>query len=677
MTDLIDPAPTTVASTCDPDPHAALVQALDLIDQGFTLIDRNLRLVACNRAFLDMLDFPPALSLPGTAFERFIRLNAERGDYGTGDIELQVQERVAAARRFEAHEFERERPNGTIVRVRGVPVPGIGFITVYTDVTAQRRAEAQVREHAAELERRVDERTRKLMLSEAQMRLITDSLPALIAYFDADKQYRFINRGYVEWFGLDPQRLDAISAREYLGDTTYEQIRPNVARAFHGEPVSFEYEAHCVDGRVRTARTTLIPETADDGRVIGCFELTFDVSELRRLHDRLAQTEKMEALGQLTGGLAHDFNNMLTVILGNLGALRDRTPGPGDDSASALAEYLDPALAAARRGAELIRSLLGFARRQPLRAQVADVRELVDTVALLLRRSLPQGLSIEVDCGELPLRVFVDPNRLQDALVNLVLNARDAGATRVQLRARPARLSARRAAELQVASGDWLRLDVVDDGHGMDAATRSRVFEPFFTTKRAGTGTGLGMSMVYGFVRQSGGAIDLASAPGAGTTVSLWLAPPAGQARPAAAAPAAVGAEGAEPSDQALALLVDDDGAVRKVVRRSLIKLGYAVIEAESGAEALQILEHTPHIALVLSDVVMPGELDGRAVARRARERRVPCVALMSGYAPDGGHPAEAGADAAADADAQPIALLAKPFSHAQLADFLQGQVRD
>lgn len=638
--------------------YAALQAALDLIDQGFTLIDEDLRLIACNRAFMRLLDFPGDLMRVGVPFERFIRYNAERGDYGPGDPDEQVHERVQAARRFEPHEFERVRPNGQVLRIRGVPVPGVGFITLYSDVTAQRLAERQIRDHAAELERRVAERTSELRLSEAQMRLITDSIPALIAYFDARKQYRYINRGYEEWFGLDPTRLDKISAREYLGDEAYDRIRPNVSRAFAGEPVSFEYETRCIDERTRTARTTLIPEKTADGQVIGCFELTFDVSELRRTQEQLAQAQKMEALGQLTGGLAHDFNNMLTVILGNLAALRDRRIG-GDEAH----EYLDPALAAASRGADLIRSLLRFARRQPLEAQASDIGALAGTVVMLLRRSLPASLSIEVESGESDARAWVDPNRLQDALVNLVLNARDANASRIVVHTEVANLPFPRAMELQARPGRYLRVDVIDDGHGMDAATRARVFEPFFTTKRPGAGTGLGTSMVYGFVRQSGGVIELNSAPGRGTTMSMWL--PLAHAEDDAAdedAPAPDRPRSAEP---ALALLVEDDPDVRKVVRRSLVNLGFAVVEAESGAEALQILDHTPCIELLLSDVVMPGEVDGRQVARHARARRVPRVALMSGFAPNEPDDRDEG-----------VPLLAKPFTQRQLAEFLQRESR-
>ncbi|HEX6362813.1 MAG TPA: PAS-domain containing protein, partial [Albitalea sp.] len=304
--------------------YESLQAALDHIDQGFTLIDGNLRLVAWNQAFLRLLDFPPGLAHPGASFESFIRYNVERGEYGPGDPEAQVAERVDAARRFDAHEFERMRPNGQVLRVRGLPVPGIGFISLYSDITAQKRAEQQVLRYAAELETRVAERTSELRRSEAQMRLVTDSIPALIAYFDARKAYRYINRGYQDWFGLDPARPQDVSARAYLGDATYERIRPNVAKAFAGEPVSFEYEATCVDGRVRAVRTTLIPEKAPDGTLIGCFELTFDISELRRAQELLSRAEKMDALGQLTGGLAHDFNNMLTVIIGNLETLQRR-----------------------------------------------------------------------------------------------------------------------------------------------------------------------------------------------------------------------------------------------------------------------------------------------------------------------------------------------------------------
>ncbi|MCB1940180.1 MAG: ATP-binding protein, partial [Rhodocyclaceae bacterium] len=216
----------------------------------------------------------------------------------------------------------------------------------------------------------------------------------------------------------------------------------------------------------------------------------------------------------------------------------------------------------------------------------ADIAPLAGTVVKLLRRSMPEGLKLEVDAGEKPLRAWVDASQLQDALVNMILNARDAKASRVTVRTAPAVLTPERAEELQATPGPCVRIDVADDGQGMDAATRARVFEPFFTTKRHGAGTGLGMSMVYGFVRQSGGAIDIDSALGRGTVVSLWLPVAAGAER----ADIEVEAAGAERvAGRSLALLVEDDPDVRKVVRRSLIDLGFAVVEAENGTEAMTI----------------------------------------------------------------------------------------
>jgi signal transduction histidine kinase len=636
--------------------YESLRAALDLIDQGLTLIDSDLRFVAWNKTFLRLLDFPPEMGYVGAPFESFMRYNAERGEYGNDDPQGYIDERMLSARAFAPHEFERIRPDGTVLHVRGVPVPGHGFVTLYSDVTAQRNAQAQIREHNALLETRVTERTTELRRSEAQMRLITDSIPALIAYFDRDRVYRYINRGYHDWFGLDTTNPGAVSAKEYLGASTYAGIRHNVARALAGEAVTFEYETTVVGGRRVIARTTLIPEIAADATVAGCFELTFDITELRRAQEMLVQAQKMEALGQLTGGLAHDFNNILTVIIGNLGALAQARGGD-----PTVAEFVEPAVDAARRGAELIKALLSFSRKQPLEMRAADMAPLIASVGRLVRRSLPDSLQLDIDAGATPLWVWIDADQLQNALLNLILNARDATQAqadgRVSVHASAQALDEAQAAALQAEPGRYVCVEVSDNGSGMDAQTLARAFEPFFTTKRPGLGTGLGLAMVYGFVKQSGGAIAIKSQAGQGTTVSLWL--PASEAErelPGPTDPAHDEARG----DQGLALLVEDDPEVRKVVRRALLELGFAVIEAENGSEAMQILDQTPGIALLLTDVVMPGGVDGRMLAVHARERRgVPKVVLMSGFAPDAGQ-------------ANELPMLAKPFTKMQLATLLE-----
>lgn len=627
-----------------------LQAGLDLLDQGLTVFDSSLHLVAWNRAFLELLAFPPEMTRIGAPFEDFIRYNAQRGEYGNEPVEEAVRQRVDLALAFLPHDIERERPDGRILRITGQPLPGHGFVTLYSDVTEQRRTEQALRQANLELESRVQARTASLRRSEQQMRLVTDSIPALVAYFSVDHGYEYINRGYQDWFGLDPQRLDRVSARAFLGHEVFEGIRPYVRRALSGESVTFDYALRTQAGEALSVRTTLVPDRGPDGSVVGCFELTFDVTDQKRSQALILRAQKMEAMGQLAGGLAHDFNNILTVILGNLTALSDARTGD-----ALVAEYTEPAITAARRGAELIRGLMTFARQQPLQAGAVDVDGLVASVVRLVRPALPACLSLQAHTGDEAAWVWADAMQLENALVNLILNARDAtpATGRIDVRVHACQVDAAQAAALQLQRGPHVCIEVQDQGVGMDAATLARVFEPFFTTKRPGSGTGLGMAMVYGFVRQSGGVVDVRSRPGEGTVVSLWL--PAAEG-PAELAPLDDPGPVPDAARRGVALLVEDDADVRKVVRRSLLDLGYAVIEAGHGQEALEILQRMDGITLLLSDIMMPGSLDGRALARQARsEGLARQVLLMSGYAP--------GMDTLTD-----LPVLAKPFTTAELA---------
>ena len=631
-----------------------LYAALSRVEQGFTLVDDDLHLLAWNEAFLRLLDLPPALVQRGSPLEAVIRFNAARHDEGGGDVEALIQERLRVARRGEPHSLEHVTPSGAVLRVTCVSVPGHGFLTVYTDVTEQRSAEQMMRDQNALLETRVAERTIELRRSEAQMRLITDSIPALVAYFDQHRNYRFINRGYQDWFGLDPSQPEKVSAREFLGLETYTQIKPNVAQALQGRPVTFEYHIHTIDGRTLMARTTLIPELNADAQVIGCFELTFDITEERRAQELLVQAQKMEALGQLTGGLAHDFNNILMVVLGNLTALAEQAPAQAH-----VGEYIQPAIEAVRRGTKLIRGLLTFSRKQAIEARIVDLNPLVGGVQDLVKHTLPSTQQLVTQVSPAPIMVSVDPQQLQNSLLNLILNAHDAtaGHGRIEVRSTHQQLDGLQASHLGLEPGAYACLQVSDNGCGMDASTRARVFEPFFTTKSAGQGTGLGLSMVYGFVRQSGGGIDIQSSPGNGCCVSLWLpqAPPDAVAQALDPAPLVL-----PPTQAGLALLVDDDVQVRVTVRRLLLDLGYAVLEAENGAEARDILDQTPNIHLLLSDIVMPGAIDGRELARYARRSgEVAHILLMSGYAAESEGPLD-------------TPLLAKPFGKAELSAALR-----
>lgn len=658
----------------------SLQAGLDLIDQGFTLIDADLRIVAWNRAFLRLLDFPEHMTFVGAPFESFMRFNAERGEYGDGDIEAAVRVRVEAARAFRTHDIERTRPNGTVLRIQGVPLPGHGFVTLYSDITQQRQSENLIREQNALLESRVAERTSELMAtntqlrealrlnrqfgeslerSEAQMRLITDSIPALVAYFDATLVYRYINRGYRDWFGVDPSRPECVSARAFLGMDTYTRIKPFIKQALRGERVTFEYEAMTLGGQKRLLQTSLIPEVKEADAVIGCFELTFDITQERRSHEMLVQAQKMEALGQLTSGLSHDFNNILTVILGNLTALSHQA-----DVKHHLDEFITPAIEAARRGSDLIKGLLAFSRQQPMQNALVNIDACVHSMDKLVRHTLPETLRLLFSLQASQAQCTLDAHLLQNALLNLILNARDATEAKghIVISTQEQTLDAVQAQRLNLQSGAYVCVAVSDDGCGMDAQTLSRVFEPFFTTKRLGQGSGLGMSMVYGFARQSGGTVDISSEPGVGTTVSLWLPLSDVRHAPDTAQPkteptdnvSAVGSRG-------LALLVEDDVDVRKVIRRHLLDLGYAVLEAESGQEALDIMVKTCNLTLVLSDLVMPGGIDGQQVIGRAKKlKHIAKVVLMSGYTPS--------AHLLKD-----VPLIQKPFTKEQLHEVLQS----
>ena len=505
--------------------------------------------------------------------------------------------------------------------------------------------------------------------SELRLRQITDTIPAHIGYFDHDWVFRYGNRRYAHWFGTTSEGMKDRPILEVIGPHVFAQVEDKVRRALAGEEVSYEYSMPGPGGETLYTRSTLVPDFGPGGEVIGCYVHAVDVTEQRRTQSALAQAQKMEAIGQLTGGLAHDFNNMLTVVMGNLQGLVEAL---GEHPA--VAEYVEPALAAAEGGAGLIRRLLAFSRQQPIVPVVVEVNELVLDMARMIRRSLPSTITVSTASRDVDLRALVDPNQLESALLNLALNARDAMPNGGELRIECSLecIDGAAAADLELPPGCYVQITVADNGTGMDSATLTRVFEPFFTTKKFGLGSGLGMAMVYGFIKQSGGGVRIRSRQAVGTTVSLLL-PQAPREIVVPHAQGGVSADecgGAAAPDRPLAgrlvLLVEDDDKVRDVVRKQLSALGCAVLEAESGHEAADMVENIPAIALVLSDIVMPGGMDGRALARFVRRFRPELpVVLMSGYADR----AVAGRE---DAD---MPVLGKPFTQERLVEVLNAAI--
>ena len=655
-----------------------LLQAgLDHINQGITVFDSGLRLVGWNHRFMDLLNLPPRLVYRGADFASLIRYNAQRGEYGPGDIEDIVDNRIRLAQRFEPHFLERRRPSGQILEIRGEPLPEGGFVTVYTDVTEQRRYERLIHEHTEELEQRVQERTAALQRanekltaavakqkqiaaalarSEALFQLIADSLPAGIAYWDSQERCLFANRRFAAAFGWDKSDIIGHSALEVVGAERLATLTPYLDRARQGESVTFEFETAVAGGRSATVRTNLIPDFDQRGVVVGFFVLSIDITRQKKAEAAILQAEKMEAVGELSSGIAHDFNNLLTVVLGNLMPLAEHLKGREE-----VGEFLTPAIEAAQKGAKSTQRLLSFARRQTLEPRAVDVEELIASIVRLFRGSLPSNIEIVTASGGKPYPALADPHQLENALVNLALNARDAMPKGGQLRFETSYVTCPQPAEPEpdgeLPSGDYVKICVADDGVGMTATTRARVFEPFFTTKQERGGSGLGLSMVYGFVRQSYGGIRIDSTPGHGTRVTILLPRAAVEddGASASSAPAAIPAA----SDD-LVLLVEDDPQVRAVVRRQLVGLGFRLVEAANAAEALELLDNVPDFTVLVSDVVMPGTMTGIDLGRQAKTRRAALrVVLMT---------AHAGGRAVAGLDGCPFPVLRKPFDERQLA---------
>jgi signal transduction histidine kinase len=377
-------------------------------------------------------------------------------------------------------------------------------------------------------------------------------------------------------------------------------------------------------------------------------QMEIDRIERQGLEEALLHSQKMKAVGQLTGGLAHDFNNLLAVIIGSLELI---------DPASADAPRVSRALKAAERGALLTQRLLAFSRKQSLHPHAIEMKPLLENLGELMRHSLPATLALDIEAQHPAWPAWIDVGQLENAMINLVMNARDAmegqsGVIKIRTwNQRVTRSDGRRQ--------DMVALEVIDHGSGMSQAIKAQVFEPFFTTKETGSGSGLGLSMVYGFVRQSGGRVEIESAPGQGTTVRLLLPR---STQPVVTHSDTPGTEETPQSDR-LILVLEDEADVRQTLCEQLHQLGYITLEAETGQQALRMLEASPDIEMFISDLMLPGELSGAEVINHVRAHfpHLPLL-LMSGQDLRPAH----------NPELPDVELLRKPFTRAQLAQALR-----
>ena len=529
----------------------------------------------------------------------------------------------------------------------------IGGILIFAEfITARIEAEQALKAS--------EERLRR---EEAKYRTTVDMAPVGIVHVDADGRFLMVNPFFCSLLGYDRDALLGLTVLDVTADEDKPETQVTLERRAAGtvRDGGLTKRFRHRDGHPIWAEVSFVTEAGPgQGEFYGLAIVNDSTArrqaeaERLRFAAQLQQAQKMEAVGQLTGGLAHDFNNLLAVILGNLDFLAELPQLPGD-----ARQLVDSAVHAALRGAELTRNLLAFARRQPLAPAVAEIAEALRHAGQLLTRTLGGNIVLDVRPSDALWPVLIDVAQLESAILNLTVNARDAmpEGGRLTIEARNVTLDAddcRRNAE--AAPGDYVVVTVSDTGTGMPPEIAAKAFDPFFTTKGA-RGSGLGLSMVHGFVRQSGGHTRLYSEAGHGTRIDLYL--PRAASAAVATRPEAPSLERARAGEAVL--VVEDNDALRRLAVRRLDELGYRTVAARDGAEALAVLRGTTPIDLLFTDMVMPGGPDGRQLAAAARVLRPGLKVLFtSGFT-----------DAVAADDSENDlgqVLLTKPYQKTMLA---------
>lgn len=570
---------------------------LNLIQQALTIYDSNLRLVICNHRFKEMFDLPERMVTAGATFQETIRHLASLGEYGdVDDLDDFVTERVEVARAFEPHYMERQRANGQIISVEGAPLPQGGWVTVYTDITSIKRQENLLRAKSEELSDQLfsyaeelasknraleaaiaalEETKRQLIESEARTRLTTEMMPAHIAHVDLERRYTYSNR---RLSSVMPQRPNDILGRhiaETLGKQAYSQIEPNLDRAYEGVSSVFEFNDALSSRRIRTAFT---PDLNDES-INGVYILSMDVTEETQTRAALQQASKREMAAQLTSGLAHDFSNLLTIILGAQSRLKTITSKP---DAIALIEATQNA---ASRGGALLNSIADMTGTRPIKPEIVYVDSVLGHIDTLARSTLPDTIAL-IFKTDIPNEGYLlDRGMLQDAFLNLILNAKDAIGHEGTI-----------TITSSIVQNTWLEFTVSDTGPGFSTRALKQATEPFFTTK-GDKGTGLGLSMVYDIVKMSGGDLRIGNNyRGARVTFRLPIR------------------KAQKTTGNKMTLLVEDNRDIRETLRNSLTTIGHSVVEASSAAEAIALLAGLPEISTVLSDLQLEGEETGLAL---------------------------------------------------------------
>jgi len=613
---------------------------LNLIGQALSIYDSDLRLVVWNRPFQVMFHLPDRLVTKGARFEDTIRYLAETGEYGrVDDLDSFVDTRVDQARAFKPHYMERTRANGRTISVEGSPLPQGGWVTVYTDISRAKRSEQLFHARSAELSGQfiahaeelsatnrelaatitaLEETQRQLTDMESRTRLTTEMMPAHIAHVDASGRYTYSNRRLNSVIPGKPPDIAGMAIRDALGPETFARIEPYLAAAYRGENAVCEFTDTPSAYRIRSAIT---PDGAG-----GVYILSMDITEETQARTALQQTRRRALAAQMTSGLAHDFSNLLTIILGAQSRL-DRLDLP-DEAQSLVKATRD----AAQRGGRLLNRIADMTGGRTLRPMATDLHSFLQDFKLIATPALPRSVGLSVLDNTPDGAVMLDAGMVQDALFNLVLNACDACGTSGQI-----------TVSAHLTSGIWIVLTVTDTGPGFSDEALSKAIDPFFTTKGS-EGSGLGLSMVYDTVKLAGGDLRIGNTP-TGATVSFRL--------PYRAAPDTTGG---------LVLLVEDSDRLRVTIRDMLTDMGHSVIEATSVDEAVALTADLPDIAFILSDINLEGHGTGLDLIDRIPTGG-PSVILMTAL------PAS---DPLHRAGLARAPVLAKPIDRQRLASLTQ-----
>ncbi len=637
--------PATPSNAPDPttwDPARYAPQVIDGVGEGIVVFDRDLRYRVWNR-FMEQYTGIDAAALMGRAAYEATPNIVDEG------VVIQLR-RALAGEPVEQHEARFwQAPGGASGWMRSRYEPFldehgaiIGVIAHLHDVTARKQAQDELRR------------------SEALYRTIIESANDLVTILDRTGIVQYVSPAVATVLGLQPAEIVGRNPVELVHPDDQELVLDVFRELLNVPSVAqrAQYRSRHADGSWRVVMTSA-RNLLDDPAVQGIVASSRDVTAWEELQARLQQSQRIEAVGRLAGGVAHDFNNLLTVIRGNAQLILATGGLPTEQQ-----EELDEISQAADRAATLTRQLLAFSRQQVLQPRVLDLNEVVAAVWKLLERLVGEAVTLECNAGDSLGAVTADPVQVEQVLLNLVVNARDAMPNGGRLVIETSNLAADEAfarAHPPMPAGEYVRLSVADNGLGMDAITLSRAFEPFFTTKELGHGTGMGLSTVYGVVKQSGGFIWVDSVLGKGSTFAIYL--PRTTTTPRAGGGRTTPAEVRRGSETIL--VVEDEQLVRAMARRTLERAGYRVYEAANGEEALTIArELGARLDLLLTDIVMP-VMGGRELAATLqRERPELCILFMSGYT----HEREAHLSAGGGISH----FLHKPFT----LDELRGRVR-